>query len=206
MMKKVSLALNIVLVIAVAVLFYLHFSPGKETGTSGQGQVVASIPDSISSQIAYINYDTLLMNYEFYHDLSAKLEKRQKELENELGSRSRSLERQMTDFQEKVQKQLMTRYEAKEKESQLMQEQQALMQYRDQLTNQLVEEEQVMNRKLIQNIRDYLKNYNKSKGYQVVISNTFGGPLLYADRYLDITHDVIVGINEEYMRTRNQED
>jgi len=83
-----------------------------------------------------------------------------------------------------------------------MQEQQNLMQLRDNMSQQLAEEQQVMNRQLLNNIMEYLKNYNKTHDYKYILSNSFGGPLLYSDKALDITREVLRGINAEYKSTR----
>ena len=62
----------------------------------------------------------------------------------------------------------------------------------------LAEEEQVMNRQVLNSIMDYLKEYNKDHGYHYVLSNAFGGPLLYSNETLNITQDVLSGLNETY--------
>jgi outer membrane protein len=102
------------------------------------------------------------------------------------------------DYQNKVQKGLVTRREAAELEQQLMGEQQSLLQLRDQLTLQLQEEEQVSNRKLINAIMEYLKEYNSELNYQFIFSNSFGDNVLFANDQLDITYTVLPGLNEKY--------
>ena len=79
-----------------------------------------------------------------------------------------------------------------------MQEQQNLMQLRDQLSLELQEEEQVSNRRLINAIMEYLKEYNKDFNYQFVFSNSFGDNVLFANEELDITYSVLEGLNEQY--------
>ena len=96
----------------------------------------------------------------------------------------------------------MTRREAAELEQQLMVEQQNLYTLRDELTMQLSEEEQVSNRKLIDNIMEFLKVYNQDKGYQFIFSNSFGDNVLFANESLDITYSVLEGINEEYRQAQ----
>lgn len=196
-MKNLSLILNAVLIVAVGVLFYLHFStkgsakPGPAR-TEGINLVQPDVP------IVYVNIDTLLNNYEYFTDMQQDFTDKQSELEAELNNRSRQYEASAMDAQNKVQKGLVTRREAAELEQQLMAEQQSLLQYRDELTMQLQEEEQVSNRKLINAIMEYLKVYNDDQNYQFIFSNSFGDNVLLANEQLDITYIVLPGLNEQY--------
>ncbi len=196
-MKNISLILNGVLLVAVAVLFYLHFSTKESTRpeqarTEGLGFVQPDVP------IVYVNIDTLLNNYDYFTDMQEDFADKQSELEAELNNRSKQYEASAMDYQNKIQKGLVTRREAAELEQQLLGEQQSLLQLRDQLTMELAEEEQVNNRKLINAIMEYLGVYNENQKYQFIFSNSFGDNLLYANERLDITYSVLPGLNEKY--------
>ena len=196
-MKNLSLILNAVLIVAVGVLFYLHCSTkgsAKESPAmkSGINLVQPDVP------IVYVNIDTLLNNYDYFKDMQDDFASKQSEMEAELNNRSRQYEASAMDFQNKVQKGLVTRREGAELEQQLLQEQQNLLQLRDQLTLQLQEEEQVSNRKLINAIMEYLKEYNTDQNYQFIFSNSFGDNVLFANDQLDITYTVLPGLNEKY--------
>jgi len=88
-------------------------------------------------------------------------------------------------------------------EQQLMVAQQELLQYRDQLTMQLSEEEQVRNRRLINKIMEYLGDYNKEFNYQFIFSNSFGDNVLFANNKLDITESVLEGLNEQFEQEKD---
>ena len=196
-MKNLSLILNAILILAVGTLFYLHFSSGKSSGQGSQNtQQIAN--ESPGGGIVYINIDSLLSNYSYFQDLQDEFSSKQAELEAELTNRGRQYEAGALDYQNKVQKGLVTRREAAELEQQLMQEQQSLLQLRDQLTMQLQEEEQVSNRKLINALMEYLKEYNTDQNYQFIFSNSFGDNVLFANDQLDITYTVLPGLNEKY--------
>lgn len=201
MMKNLSLILNAVLILAVGALYYLHFASGKPSGTETEiPEMSASLVSEKS--IVYINIDTLLNNYLYFQDMQYELQDKQSELEAELNQRSRQYESSALDFQNKIQKGLVTRREAAELEQQLLQEQQSLLQLRDELTMQLAEEQQVRHRRLIDNIMEYLKVYNQDYNYQFIFSNSFGDNLLYANERLDITKSVLVGLNEQYEKEK----
>ncbi len=66
-MKSLSLSLNILLLLAVAVLYYLHFSTTKTTvapATINKLPLVATKMDVKASTTVYVNYDSLMDNYE----------------------------------------------------------------------------------------------------------------------------------------------
>ena len=203
-MKRVNLIINIVLVIAVGVLFVLYFTSNEKSSPVKTEGELADNHSIGKGEMAYINIDTLMNNMDMFFDVRNKLIDKQKSSEAELNSRSKDFEKQAIDFQEKVQKGLITRSRAQEIEQELYLEQQNLVGLKDKLSMELAEEEQVMNRQLIYYITDYLEEYNKGKNYQFIISNSLGGPLLYASDKQDITNDVVEGINDKYAKEREK--
>ncbi len=204
-MKRVNLIINIVLVIAVGALFVLHFTgKGKSKPLQTEEKFVEN-DGTEKGEIAYINIDTLMNNMDMFFDIRNQLIDKQKSSEAELNSRSKDFEKEAIDFQEKVRKGLVTRSRAQEIEQELYREQQDLIGLKDKLSLELAEEEQVLNRQLIYYIIDYLKEYNIDNNYQFIISNSLGGPLLYASNKQDITNDVVKGINEKYTEERKSQ-
>lgn len=201
-MKKTSLIVNIVLAIALVVLYVLYFT-GKPKGLELNNQSDESAQIAMGDNaIAWVNMDSLLTSYDMYFDIQKELEEKGRKMETDMTSRTRNFEKQMVDFQDKVQKGLVTRSTAQEMQQDLAAKEQELYQFRDQLRMQFSEEEQVQLRRIQHNITDFLKVHNQEKGYQVILSGTFGGPLLYGHPAIDITKDVIIGLNQEYQKTR----
>ena len=196
-MKYLSYIINAVLVLAVAALYYFYFAgiPGKNKDRDEQAAILHT---QKGSPIVYINIDTLLNNYAYFFDLRDEFADKQQEMEAELNSKGRLYEQSAQDYQNKIQKGLVTRREAAELEQQLLAEQQNLLQLRDELSLQLQEEEQVRNRRLIDKIMVYLKDYNKDYNYQFIFSSSFGSNILFASDSLDITLSVLEGLNKKY--------
>ncbi len=203
-MKHVSLILNIVLGVAVAVLYVLHFSAPAipEEIMDEYEETGEYFP--VSRDIVYVYFDTLLNNYDMYYDMQKEFLEKQQRLEGELTRISRNYERKVVDFQDRVQKGLMTRSQAQQRELELMQEQQDLMEQRDNYSRELMEEEQVMHRQLHHSIYEFLKEYNRNQNYQYILSHSFGGPFLYTDMSLNITREVIDGLNRQYRENRGR--
>ena len=205
-MKKFTLIFNIVLALAVVALFVLHFTSksGKSTVASN-GKTETSTELSANFTAAWVNVDTVLNSYDMYFDMRKELEVNSRKLEAELNAKSRTFEKEAIDFQDKVQKGLVTRSEAQQLQTTLANKEQELYRLRDEMRMQLAEEEQVKLRKIQNSITEFLKEYNENKGYHIILSSTFGGPMLYGHPALDITNEVVKGLNEKYSVNRPKE-
>jgi outer membrane protein len=197
--KNLSLILNAVLLVAVAVLYYLHFSSNSSkavttaTPTKSDPQVKA---DGTMQQIAYVNSDSLLFNYDYYKSTIKELEEKRKKLETDISGRARSLENEAVSYQQKGKD--MTLEQAQLTEQNLYRKQQELVQYRDRISQQLAQEEQSKIEDLYSNITEYLKEYTKDKPYRLVLGYSRGGGILFADNSLEITNEVLTGLNKQY--------
>ena len=191
-MKNLSLVLNVVLFVALGVLYFLHFSgnkkgtePGTVTGTSVEG-------------IAYINIDSVIFNFDKFTDMRDELVTKQKSAEAELNSKGGQYEKGAKDYQDKVNKGLVTRATAAQMEQALLQQQQELVSLRDNLQQNLMEEEQVMNRQILEYITSFLEENKNVYNCQYILGKSFGSVVLYGDSSLDITKKVIDAINLKY--------
>jgi outer membrane protein len=198
-MKKVSLYLNVVLFLAVAILYYLHFSAiGKLKSLNSGTSAVTETSKTGSDKVVFVNMDTLLNNYDYYKQLKSHLDFKQKKSQTELMLKQRNLEKAVADYQEKMQKGILSNIKAKELNQQLSAQQQSLVQLHDKLSTELAQEEQDLNRKLTDNIQDYLKEFNKDSKYQFIFSYSYGNNLLFADKKMDITQAVLKGLNKNH--------
>lgn len=196
-MKNLSIVLNIVLLIAVAVLYVLHFT-GKSGTAVGESGQASSDPSGLS--IAYVNSDSLLTNYDFFKDLEKKFMEKRDKLNAEYQNRAEGLQREIGNFQNTAGN--MTISQARAVEEDLRKKQQNLMMYQEQLGQQLMQEEAGMNADLYDKVSGYLQEYGKNKNLQIVLTYTKGSGVLYANDSLDITKEVIVGLNEAYQEEK----
>lgn len=198
-MKKLSLYLNIALFLAVAILYYLHFSAIGKLKTNDVETNTASVSSKTESgKIVFVNMDTLLNNYGYYRQLRSHFDFKQKKSQTELMLKQRSLEKAAADYQEKMQKGLISNIKAKEISQQLTAQQQSLVQLHDKLSTELAQEEQDLNRKLTDNIQEYLKKFNNDGKYKFIFSYSYGNNLLFADQKMDITKEVLKGLNKNF--------
>ena len=193
-MKNLSLILNGVLAIAVIVLYVLHFNSKNADQTLAEER--AASQSEVIPKIAYVNSDTLLENYDFFKDKRSELEEKQKKLEGEFQNRARGLENEIANFQQTAGN--MTISQARAIEEDLMRKRQNLMQYQQNLSTELQQAEAEVSEELYDNVAEYLKEYGKEKDFELVLTYTKGSGVLYASDSLDITQQVIAGLNEKY--------
>ncbi len=201
-MKKITPVLSVISIIAVIVLYVLHFTSSTESIPK------SSYNDSTSysgaSNIAYINIDSVMVNYDMYNDLANEWEAKAKTSDAEFQSKQRSFQKSAEDFQYKVQRGLITRSEAEQLQQNLAVEEQKLVQLQNQLQGALAEEQQVSNRKVLNSIMEYLKKMEGIHGYQYILGTTFGGNVMYAHESLNITDEVVEGLNKEYQDSKEK--
>lgn len=194
--KNLSLALNIVLLIAVGVLFYLFFA---NKGQEPQKEQNAN--PSSDYAIGYINADSVLQNYDFFIEMQEKLQKKTQELEGEYQNRAQGLQKEVSDYQRNVNS--LTIGQAKAVEESLMKKQQNLRTYQESLTQELMQEEAKINKELFDKISSFLKDYSKNNELQMVVKFNPGSDVLFATEGMDITQAVITGLNNTYKNERN---
>ena len=163
------------------------------TGTGESSQV-----SSVHGEIVYVRMDSLMANFDMYKELGSAFEEKSTKAETDLTSRGRSLEREVMSAQEKVQKGLVTRLQAQTLEEELGRKQQNFVNYRDQLLNELAEEEQVFMNRISNTITQFMQEFNQDNRYKMVISTSAAGPILIADPALDVTAEAIQGLNAYY--------
>ncbi len=200
-MKRISLISNILLAVAVVVLYVLYFTGTGGNASKSQADTTGNF-SAKAGEVVFVEIDSLISNYDMFTDLKAELQKKGKEKESQFNVKAKTFEKDAADFQDKVQKGLVTRSQAEQMQQGLQGKQQEIYQLREQLRYELGEEEQVMNRNVLNSVMEYLKVYNQDKKYSFVVSHSFGGPVLFADKGLDITKDVIGGLNASYAKEK----
>jgi outer membrane protein len=190
-MKNLSLILNLVLLVAVIILYALYFS-GKKVESSSS----SSDTSAVDVKIAYINSDSVLKHYEYLKVNSEQLESRSKTMDQDLRNRTEGLRNEINAYQRNVSS--MTLGQARATEEDLGKKQQNLQLYQQSLQQQLMQEQARLNKELYDRITVFLKKYGQERGLQLVLKFDPTSDVLYGVAGLDITPEVIKRLNEEY--------
>ena len=202
-MKNASLVLSIISLVAAitfGVILLTNGSNKSEVLADGEStEAVASKGD-----IVYVDLDRILMDYDMANDLRSVVETKAQNIQAEITRRGKKLENEVKSFQEKVNKGLMTRSVAEVQQQKLMQQEQEFNEYGAIKQQEINEEQIVMMNQLADAIKTYLDKYNEEKQYAMIITNNGGAPVITANPVLDITEDVLAGLNDEYIKSKNE--
>lgn len=200
-MKKLNLILNIVLLVAVAVLYVLFFTENKA------GEDTPGIPASAkNAHIAYVNSDTIWTEYTFVNDQKQVLQAYQKNLETQYAGKMKAFENEYNSYIKRASAGLLTLDEQKKTEAQLGEKQKKLMEMEQQLGAQYADKELSVNRMIQDSIISYVKRFNRKHKFTYILAYAKGGGILYANDSLDITEAVVKGLNEDYKKYRKNEE
>ena len=213
-MKQVSLIFNLFLSIAVAILFYLHFSEGKtnESLNNDKNSIdqVAPVEKSTNS-IVYVNSDTLWEKYELIIELQNQLAETKRAKESYLVSKGQKLEEDAYQFQMEASQMTepqMILNQAKLQQTQidLQSRQEQLMEEQQRIEKNFYDEQQAMGLKIRDELTIILKQYSVDNGYQVILAYSALSDLLYAPDSLDITTDLVNSLNAKYQADNAKEE
>ena len=204
-MKHTNTIVNIVLAIGIIVLYILHFC-GKDGDCPSSEKASASNVAVGSGQlpIAYINIDSLLQSYSYSKDLNEVLIRKRENAQATLTQKARQLDAEMQEFQRKHENNaFLSEQSFKSQQQALVKKQQDLQALEENLTQELVKEQQKMNEQLRDSIYKFLVTYNKDRKYQMIISNTMNDNIMVANPAYNITNEVVKILNSKYKKNED---
>ncbi|HIZ85157.1 MAG TPA: OmpH family outer membrane protein [Candidatus Coprenecus stercoravium] len=202
-MKKINLIINIILILAVAALYVLHFT-GQGT-SANEPKATGSSTSAPEGAVVYINLDSLVNQYDMYNDLRSEFQNKLSAIENDINKQGRALENDIKSFNEKMQRGLLTHSQAESISNDLGMRDQELRNMAQQKQMEMAEEESVLYNKVMDAIITYVDKYNSDGRFSLILSTTAAtNSVLDGDPGLNITEDILKGLNEEYIKNRNK--
>lgn len=155
-------------------------------------------------KIAFVEVDSLMSQYKFCKEYSLILQKKSNNARNTLNQKGKQLQAAAANFQQKLQNNgYSSREQAASVQAALQRQEQDLQELQNRLGSELDAETSKYNAALRDSLQNFLKEYNKSKKYDLILSKA-GDNILYADKRHDITQDVINGLNKRYKPTEKK--
>lgn len=192
-MKNLSVVLSTLSFIGVLILFFLHF--GQKGNTTKNAVTLAS---GAGLRIAYVNIDSLEAHSDVLKVKNEEFKKKQDAMNNELQRSYQQMQNDAAEFQKKAQANALTQAEGEAAQKKLAQMQQSLESRKEALTDELMKEQEEFSKDIKHRLDQFLDSYNKDKHYDFIFSYTDAGSgraILLANKQLDITDDVIKGMN-----------
>lgn len=198
-MKNLSIVSNVLLGIAVFAISFSGCTPQNTSTVSGGSSSPAS--HGGAARIVYINTDSLMSKYLLAIELNEAFLKTQEERRTELNVKAKSLDQEANEFQRKLQNNgFLSEARALDARDQLMVKQENLRRLQQEMIDKTAREQNDLNKQLFDKLTVCLAEFNKEKGFDIVLSTQVGGNVLFAVDGYDITKEVVNRLNEEYKK------
>jgi outer membrane protein len=198
-MKQFSLVLNLLLFLAVGFLYYLHFRGHQKS--SKKNSLTTNCPkDSCAAGnipvIAYVELDSINNNVGFIKERKKELDAEQKVIATAYENAYRGLEDEKNNFLKKGNS--ITQQEAEAFQEKLGQKQQQIESEKQVQGQKLAEKGSKVMEDMQRRLKDFMNDYNKDKRYTYILATGTGlDYLFYKDSVLNITAEVVKGLNEK---------
>lgn len=201
-MKKTQIIVDTILSVAVVALFVLHFVGKPCCKHAAEGEAT---PVEGNLPIAYINLDSLLSNYTLAQECGEQLMKKQEDARLKLNTKMRTFQNEYADFQRKIENNaFLSRERAESEANRLQRKQEELQALEEQLTQDILTEQQQLNIRLADSLTNYLNEYNKDGRFHLILSNQGRDNVLTAVEGYDITDEITKALNARYIPKANK--
>ncbi|PSL07508.1 OmpH family outer membrane protein [Cecembia rubra] len=192
-MKKLAKVLGFLGVTAITLASCNQQGQSSNSNSGSESAAEVSITDL---KIAYVLTDSVISKFDFYKEKSEEITEKGRKFESDLNSRARGFEQEVANFEQTASS--MTMNQARAKQEELVRKERNLMTYRDNLMQELSADESKLYADVYDKVQEYLTQYAEEKELELILSYTRGGAIWYSKKALDITEDVIAGLNKKY--------
>lgn len=149
-------------------------------------------------KIAVVDIDSLLNNYQLSVTISKEMLRKEENMRLTLSEKARDIQKEIDEFQRKIENNVFSsQSRAEEEQNRILKKRESYDKLSERLASELAAETQKNNVVLRDSINSFLSEYNKVQGYDLIISRV-GDNILYTNTALDITKEVIKGLNDRY--------
>lgn len=193
-MKNALYIVNGILLIAVAVLFYLFFTEKKNNTSIVKSTWIDT--SKTPTRIAYFEWDSI-ENQKFYKDMQNELNQKKEEVDKQKMKLSQVYQQRLDSYNKKE----MSQVESERATQDMRDLETNLRGQADRLDQDL--NDYVLRKKVEFNdkIRNFLKEYNQNKRFSYIIANE-PGFIFYRDSAFNITNDVVAGLNQIFLKKK----
>ena len=187
-------------------MFFIQCAPkNSETATAPQAETTAAATAATTTsapvcniKIAYVDYDSLLLKFDLAQEMQKELIRKEMSINNLIEKERKTLQEEAAAFETKVQNNVFATQERAQAEyEKIMKKDQELLQRSQAMIAEFEKESFTKSNEVTQNIMEYIKEYNSDAKYDFILTK-MGGNMLYANEALDITNDVVKGLNAKH--------
>lgn len=209
MLSKISLAINVLLIVAVAILFTRTAKMDHAVAPATPGAVTSAFAtgDSVrATVVAYVNADSLNEKYLFITEKSKALENKLRSSDDKIRREYGKREQEWNELMAYAQSKKLPDDEAQVIEQRLGTLQAEMDGIQQSEKDQLLKNEEELQNDLHDRVESFLETYTSQKGIDFVMNYSKTTPVvLYGNKAYDITSDVLRGLNDEYQKEKEAE-
>lgn len=195
-MKKGTLIFNALVAVAIIILFVLHFC-GNNTSCKTSTAAAANGSAKGSFKIAYFDMDSVQNNYTFYKEVAKELTESEQKKRSELMNKKNENVNKLKEYQQKGAS--MSQADMAKAQQDLAQRDRDYQMAEQMKASEMQDESFKKLHEVKKRIEEYLKDYNKDKGYSYIITNS-SELIYYKDSVYNVTTDIIKGLNQVYKK------
>ena len=204
-MKQTPLILSIIALVASVVFGVLSLTSnggGKKVSPAAKGDTTA-----VAGSIVYFNIDEIMDGYDMANDLRSVVENKIQGIQSEIDRRGNKLQKDVNTFQDKISKGLLLPSVAESQQKKLQQQQADYQNFVLKKQNEMAEEQTVMMNQILDAIKTYVDEFNIDRQYSMILATQgaiLPAPVVVGDDVLDITDEILQGLNDEYVRSKDK--
>jgi outer membrane protein len=201
-MKQFSTIIQGILLLAVGVLFYLHFKGNKQLMAllpekNAASAVKAATTGSVFPLLAYVELDSINEKVGYISKRKKALEAEQKQILEDYDAACQKQETARINFIQKGNP--SSQKDVEEFQQNWMAKQQEVENHKQLRAQQLAKKSATMMQEMQNNLKVFLNDYNKERRYTYIFA-TGGGYdyIFYKDSCQNITPEIIEGLNKKF--------
>ncbi len=202
MLSKISLAISLILSVAVGYLLFKKPTAGATTVGNEQVEVAPALQSEGGPKptvLAYINGDTLNAQYKYIVEKTNQLNGRMDAAEKKIKAEYAKRQKELQTWEEYAQKNKLTPEEQQTAAEELQRLQTEMQAIEEREHGTLVQQEEELQKELMKRVNTYVEKFAKEKGLDYVVNYQSGFQfILYGNKGYDITSEVVAGLNAEY--------
>jgi outer membrane protein len=205
-MKHLPIVFSSLALLGVLILGGMKLSekkPRKKTVQKASESTTAELLAS-GAKVGFVDIDTLEANYDYFKKKKSEFETRQKNIDTELEKLAKSIQTEYEGLQRRAQAGTLSESEGEAAQQRLMQRQQDLESKRQNMGSSFLKDQEAFNKEIYDLLHAYIEKYNEEAGYDFILSYSKDGSILYANSDLDITRDIIQGMNDEKISSKTE--
>ena len=195
-MKKILFVFSAALLLAAC--------NNSESPASSAADPAAPLVKEGGIKVAYVDTDTLMAKYQYAIDMTEELLAYKNQLEKNGRSQIEKFQNDYQDYLKNGDKLTLTQQQKTETDLKARAERMQILE--QELSSKVLERQSEENNKLLNAIFAFIREYNaEHQQFDLILRKSFNDtPVLYANPAMDITQEILDGLNEEYARVKGK--